>query len=278
MNNCRDWDGNRYGCGGGCVGPQGPRGCPGPTGPQGPRGFQGPPGPQGPRGFQGPPGPQGPIGPIGPQGPVGPQGPQGIQGPAGPAGPTGAQGPQGPIGPTGPAGLAGPTGPTGPIGPTGPGGGAGATGPTGPIGPTGPTGPTGPAALFSGLQAQLTAGTEVANGSPVLFNTVLSDLSPNISYNPATGIATITAAGNYYVAWWVSTDGAGPATFVQFTLQSSGGAGVPASSPVVTGQLNGSALITVGAVPTTIQLVNTTGQTVFYGATPVIANIVILEV
>jgi hypothetical protein len=34
----------------------------------------------------------------------------------------------------------------------------------------------------------------------------------------------------------------------------------------------------VGAIPATIQLVNTTGQTVFLGTTPVIANIVILEV
>jgi hypothetical protein len=42
--------------------------------------------------------------------------------------------------------------------------------------------------------------------------------------------------------------------------------------------LNGSALVTVGAIPATLQLVNTTGQTVFYATTPIVANIVILEV
>ncbi len=38
------------------------------------------------------------------------------------------------------------------------------------------------------------------------------------------------------------------------------------------------ALITVGAIPSTIALVNTTGQTVSYGATPVMAHMVIFEV
>ena len=121
-------------------------------------------------------------------------------------------------------------------------------------------------------------GGSVANGAPVLFNTVLNDQSLNISYNPATGVATIVAEGNYFVTWWVATDGAGPATFVDFTLQINGSGGVSASSPIVTGQLNGSALVTVGAIPATLQLVNTTGQTVFYATTPVVANIVILEV
>jgi hypothetical protein len=34
----------------------------------------------------------------------------------------------------------------------------------------------------------------------------------------------------------------------------------------------------VGAIPATIQLVNTTGQTVFYPVLPVVANIVIIEI
>jgi hypothetical protein len=53
---------------------------------------------------------------------------------------------------------------------------------------------------------------------------------------------------------------------------------VTASSPIVTGQLTGTALITVGAVPATIALVNATGETVGLGATPVQASLVITEV
>ncbi|MEY8354852.1 hypothetical protein AALB39_16045 [Lachnospiraceae bacterium 54-53] len=124
---------------------------------------------------------------------------------------------------------------------------------------------------------QLNDGTQVANGSPVLFN-ISNDQSANISYDTATGIATLTAPGNYYVSWWVSTDGAGPSTYVEFTLQSSSSGGVSASSPIVTGQLSGIALVTVTTAPATVSLINTTGQTVFYGSTPIIANMVILEV
>ena len=79
------------------------------------------------------------------------------------------------------------------------------------------------------------------------------------------------------MTWWVSTDGAGPSTFVDFTIQVNGGGGVSASSPIVSGQLSGTAFITVGVAPATIQLVNTTGQPVFYGATPVLANLSIIE-
>jgi hypothetical protein len=124
----------------------------------------------------------------------------------------------------------------------------------------------------------LTAGETVANGSPVIFNTVVNDQSINISYNTVTGVATITATGIYYVSWWISTDGAGPSTYVEFSTQINGSGGIPADSPIVTGQLNGSALVTVGAVPATVQIINTTGQDVFYGTTPVIAHMIILEV
>ena len=44
------------------------------------------------------------------------------------------------------------------------------------------------------------------------------------------------------------------------------------------GQLSGSALITIGAPPATLTLVNLTGDNVFLPETPVQANIVIIEV
>ncbi|HBE84456.1 MAG TPA: hypothetical protein DDW53_01640, partial [Lachnoclostridium sp.] len=166
----------------------------------------------------------------------------------------------------------------GPTGPTGPAGTTGATGATGAQGPTGPIGPPGPFTQLRGFDLQLTGGTSVANGSPVIFNTILNNQSINISYNTSTGIVTLNAEQNYYISWWVSTDGAGPSTYVEFTLQINGSSGVSSSSPIVTGQLSGMALITVGAIPSTIALVNTTGQTVSYGATPVMAHMVIFEV
>ena len=115
------------------------------------------------------------------------------------------------------------------------------------------------------------------NGANVLFNVVLNDQSINISYNSATGVFTLNGNGNYYVSWWVATSGAGASSTVSFDAVFNGSSIVRSSSPVVTGQVNGSALITVGAVPATFSLANSTGQTVTYANTPVQANIVILE-
>jgi hypothetical protein len=36
--------------------------------------------------------------------------------------------------------------------------------------------------------------------------------------------------------------------------------------------------VPVGAIPATVEIVNTTGQPVFFGSTPVIAHMIILEV
>ncbi len=91
----------------GAVGPQGPKGDPGPVGPQGPKGDVGQ---VGPKGDVGPQGPVGPKGDVGPQGPVGPRGDIGPQGPVGPKGDVGQQGPAGPKGDIGPQGPPGQTG------------------------------------------------------------------------------------------------------------------------------------------------------------------------
>jgi hypothetical protein len=112
----------------------------------------------------------------------------------------------------------------------------------------------------------------------VIFNNLLTDQSLNINYNSGTGQFTILQAGNYYVTWWVATDGAAPATTVSFGLSLNGGGPIIGSSSIVSGQVNGSALIVVGATPATLELVNATGETVFIPATTVQANIVIVEV
>jgi hypothetical protein len=65
---------------------------------------------------------------------------------------------------------------------------------------------------------------------------------------------------------------------ISFGIELNGGAGILGSSPIVTGQVNGSALVTVGAAPAVLALVNETGETVGFGTTPVQANILITEV
>ena len=85
----------------------------------------------------------------------------------------------------------------------------------------------------------------------MVFDTVTNDQSLNINYLGA-GVFQITATGNYYVDWWVSVDGAGLSPIVAFAVQLNGGGDIIGSSPIVTGQVAGNALISVGAVPATV--------------------------
>lgn len=152
------------------------------------------------------------------------------------------------------------------------------------IGATGPTGPIGDSVALSGLQMQLqgsSSGT-VNNNSNILFDTTINSASPDILYNAGIGTFFINRAGNYYVSWWVNADGAQAETSVVFGIRIiSGGSGTFLSSspePIVTLQLNGSALITVTNTPTTFSLFNNTGAPVNYGASAIQANLTIIQV
>ncbi|MFU0833516.1 MAG: Collagen-like protein [Oscillospiraceae bacterium] len=186
----------------------------------------------------------------------------------GPTGPTGAQGPTGPMGPTGP------TGPQGLQGPTGP------QGQQGPTGPTGPRGPRGPKEALAGIHAQMINhnSNTLEDNANVLFDSLLNTSSPSITYDSNTGIFTISETGTYLVNWWVAVAGtAGPAA-IAFALRLNDSTDIPSAMPIVSGQLSGSALLTIGTAPSTLCLVNTTGSAVLYGDLPVQANIVITQV
>ena len=129
-----------------------------------------------------------------------------------------------------------------------------------------------------GIQASLVGagGGTIPDGTNVLFDT-LNNMGSDISYDPVTGLFTVTRRGDYNVAWWVATDGAGAATSVSFAVEVNGVPYSTASSPIVTGQLSGDALVSLNMVPATISLVNVTGDDVFVPAIPVQAGIVIKQ-
>lgn len=212
-----------------------------------------------------------PIGPPGPRGPMGPRGPQGATGPAGSIGSTGATGPAGSIGPTG---ATGPAGSIGSIGPTG------ATGPAGSIGPTGPTGATGPTSQLAGIQMQLIGSAQrvIDTQQPLVFDMAVNDQSPYIGYNPLTGEFILSRPGNYFVSWWVATDGSHFPNSISFSLNVNTVGYTLSSTPIVTGQLSGSSLVTVETVPTTLTLNNISPSAVALASTPVQANLIILQV
>jgi hypothetical protein len=111
-----------------------------------------------------------------------------------------------------------------------------------------------------------------------MFNTVTNDRTADISYNPGTGVFTITAPGNYYVSWWVAVDGSDGPINLAFAVELNDAGGVIGTAPTVTGQINGSALITVTITPASVTLINVTGASVVLADTTVQANMVIIEV
>lgn len=135
---------------------------------------------------------------------------------------------------------------------------------------------------LEGVQVQLQgAVATIPNGDPVIFDTVITDNSPNISYDTVTGEITVTESGTYYIDWWLSADGAGLATTIDLSIVTSTGETITASSPSVTEQITGNALLDITAsvnAPVTIQLINTTGDDIFVGVTTVRADLTIVNV
>lgn len=130
---------------------------------------------------------------------------------------------------------------------------------------------------LEGIQAQLQGSPSViiADGANVIFDTIINDQSESISYNPVTGEFTISEAGNYYIQWWVTTDGSGGPVNMIFSVLVDGNEVAQGNSPIVTGQVEGDAFITVSDTPVTVALVNQTGAEVLYANIPVQANITI---
>ena len=281
----------------GATGPQGNTGSTGPTGATGPQGDTGPTGATGAMGPTGATGPQGDIGPTGATGPQGNTGSTGLTGNTGVTGPTGATGPQGDIGPTGAIGPQGNTGATGPQGNTGVTGPTGATGPQGDIGPTGATGPqgntgatgptgatgvTGPSGVVGGIQLEVknSSGNNVADGGVFTFDTVFTNLTPDIT-NTA-GTIEITAEGLYFVDWWLNLDGSGDLDFVVVNLVNATTSTIIGESyapPSIPGQFYGNAIlqVTAGQLPFTMQLVNQSGAALTLSDITVQASMRIVE-
>ncbi len=136
---------------------------------------------------------------------------------------------------------------------------------------------SGATGALEGFQAQLqgSPGTLIADSANVIFDTIINGQSESISYMAATGEFTISEAGNYYIKWWVATDGsAGPVNMV-FSVVVDGISLSLGNSPIVTGQVDGDAFITVSGSPITVTLANQTGADVVFANIPVQADITI---
>lgn len=148
---------------------------------------------------------------------------------------------KGPTGPTGADGADGTAGAAGAAGPTG------ATGAAGAAGPTGPTGATGSStSLDYGYVYQLAvSGSEtVSGGADVLF----SNNGPllDIVHTAGTAPITVALAGTYQIDYGVSIT-AGVGSAIAIAVNGTVDASTTLSTLVATGQVSGSAMLTLAA-------------------------------
>lgn len=130
-----------------------------------------------------------------------------------------------------------------------------------------------------GIQAHLLSapGALLADNANIVFDIVDINQSSDISYDSETGEFEISAEGNYYITWWVTTDGSeGPVNMV-FSVVVNGTPVSTGNSPIVTGQVMGDVLITVEAAPVTVTLENKTGAGIVFANINVQAGITILK-
>lgn len=136
----------------------------------------------------------------------------------------------------------------------------------------------GPTADLHGIQAQLQGSPAaiLADEAKIIFDTVVIDASDQISYDTNTGDFTISAPGNYYVNWWVTTDGSAGPVNVVFGLFVNGSSVSIGNAPVITGQVEGNAFLSVSTAPATVSLVNQTGASILLANTLAQADITII--
>jgi len=127
---------------------------------------------------------------------------------------------------------------------------------------------------------QLTSPAKVfvADKEIVKFNTVINKSDKNITYNSETGRFTLLKPSNYLVNWNISVEGTATAPFFSFSLCVNNRIYGTATAPIATSFLSSSSLITANDLSTTIELLNTTGDTVRLHEISPMANIVIANI
>lgn len=197
-------------------------------------------------------------------------------------------GPTGATGPTGPAGATGATGATGSAGATGPAGAIGATGATGATGSAGVTGPTGPLVTANNARITNPAIVTVADGAavPLTINNLINGTA--ITHVPGSTDIVLAPNQTYFATYETATNlgfANQGTSLVQFNLDGTlvGGtqseynlAGLSPTFPVSTRVSQSSdAVITTGAVPSVLTLVNVSGHALDFEGTNI--NIVKIQ-
>lgn len=108
------------------------------------------------------------------------------------------------------------------------------------------------------VQANLStgAGVVLTPGETIGFDSLIVNQNKFVFYDYTTGELVINTTGNFLLSWWVGIAGAAGSTPCVSVYQN-GGSIATSCLPSSSGQLNGSAAITVAFAPARIKLVNT---------------------
>ena len=139
------------------------------------------------------------------------------------------------------------------------------------------SGATPPTLELGYAQTQLAAGGALlADTDPIVFDNIITQDPYNIvTYDNATGLFTLSEIGTYLVTWEVPVSATDQNDYVDITLELNGTAYSEAHMPLPIGVLSGSAMVVVIDADSTLQLVNSSGDTV---QTTDLCNIVITQI
>lgn len=132
---------------------------------------------------------------------------------------------------------------------------------------------------LTGIQAQITntPGKLLYTGEQLMFDSIIMSNNPNIKYD--NGRFNISKSGTYFISWQVATTSMGIDQYSYFSIAINGVEYSISASPTVKGQISGTAIINVNSGDY-ITLVNTNvgGESVMFGHSLVLANIIIMGV
>ena len=119
-----------------------------------------------------------------------------------------------------------------------------------------------------GMQLSLTgqSGGTLAVGALIPFDTINTNNTLGVSYAQGSGSIVISRAGTYLVNWWIALENAQPVERLSFATSASGVDVQTSYIDIGSGQIFGTAIVNVTSVPTTLQLVNRSDDTVTYAS------------
>ena len=128
-----------------------------------------------------------------------------------------------------------------------------------------------------GIQLQLNgaSGLLIKNGRRVLFDRIINQTDPGITYDRQSGELILPEGKSCFVSWWVAVNGTEFSPGVEFAVTINGRPFSSGAAPQVTTQLSGAALVTARGEAERLALVNESGNTVRFAPLSVQAGIVL---